>query len=130
MTKGETHIEAEALAMVERYRVGLGEARAAYEAAAVAAYRDANGDPFDPVVVGVGTSGPTERVYAIGVDHGAKPSRSSVVVMTNGSTIHVASRTGKSFPSATLAHFEAVDPPPKPAPRGVVFGLALAGWAS
>jgi hypothetical protein len=43
---------------------------------------------------------------------------------------HVGSRTVKGFPSATLAHFEAADPPPKPAPRGVCVGLALVGWAS
>lgn len=58
----------------------------------------------------------------IGIDHGTIPPTARVW--------HVGSRTGKGFPSATLAHFEAAGPPPKPAPRGVCVGLALAGWAS
>lgn len=58
----------------------------------------------------------------IGIDRGTIPPTARVW--------HVGSRTAKAIPSATLAHFEAADPPPKPAPRGVCVGLALAGWAS
>lgn len=94
--------EAEALAMAKRYNEALREVARAAQTLTLAreVFITDDGEPFEAVV----SYTPTARVW------------------------HVGSRTGKGFPSATLAHFDAVDPPPKPAPRGVCVGLALAGW--
>lgn len=71
----------------------------------------------DPVIVGVGTSSPTERVW----------SADYVVAMANPNGMD-AWREACSVARRELAAQIAADPPPSPAPRGVV--LALAGWAS